>query len=118
MWNYPKAIWPYSPFIKTWNLLFCSGQIGFDPESGKLVEGWIEEETIQIIKNIKWMLSENNLDLTNVVKTTIFLEDIDNFWRVNEIYGEYFVWRPARSTVEVSKLPAWAKIEIEVIASF
>lgn len=116
MWNYPKAVWPYSPFVKSGNLLFCSGQIWINPETWKLVEWWIEEETKQVINNIKWVLSENWLDLTSVVKTTIFITEINDFWRVNEIYGEYFITKPARSTVEVSKLPLWAKIEIEVIA--
>lgn len=116
--KYPKPVWPYSAFYRTWDLLFCSWQIALNPETWKLIEWWIEDETNQIIRNIKWVLSENWLDLTNVIKTTIFLDDISNFWRVNEIYGEFFIGKPARSTVEVSKLPLWAKIEIEVIASF
>ncbi|NDK07692.1 hypothetical protein EOM39_00425 [Candidatus Gracilibacteria bacterium] len=118
MGNYPKAVGPYSPYIKSGNLLFCSGQIGINPESGKLVEGSIDEETKQVINNIKGVLSENGLDLTNVIKTIIFLDDMNNFTKVNEIYGEYFITKPARSTVEVSKLPVGAKIEIEVIAAF
>lgn len=117
MWNYPKAVWPYSPYIRSGNLLFCSGQIWINPETWKLVEWWIEDETAQVIKNIKWVLSENWLDLTDVVKTTIFLDDISNYVKVNEIYGESFIWKPARSAVAVAKLPAWAKIEIEVIAN-
>lgn len=118
MWNYPKAVWPYSPYIKSWNLLFCSWQIWINPESWKLVEWSIDEETKQVINNIKGVLSENWLDLTNVIKTIIFLDDMNNFTKVNEIYWEYFITKPARSTVEVSKLPVWAKIEIEVIAAF
>lgn len=118
MWNYPKAVWPYSPFVRAWDLLFCSWQIWINPETWKLVEWGIIEETKQVINNIKWVLSENWLDLTNVIKTTIFITDISDFWKINEIYSEYFITKPARSTVEVSKLPLWAKIEIEVIASF
>lgn len=118
MWNYPKAVWPYSPYIRQGDLLFCSGQIWINPESWKLVEWWIEIETSQVINNIKWVLEENGLDFRNVVKTTIFLGDINNFWIVNEIYWNAFISKPARSTVEVSKLPLLAKIEIEIIASF
>lgn len=118
MWNYPKAVWPYSLYIKEWNLLFCSGQIWINPETSKLVEGWIESETNQVINNIKWVLEENWLTFKDVVKTTIFLADMNDYLKVNEIYWKAFIWKPARSTVEVSKLPVWAKIEIEVIASF
>lgn len=114
--KYPKAVWPYSPYYKAWNLLFCSWQIGLDPETMKIVEWWTTEETLQVIRNISWVLRENWLDFENVVKTTIFLTDIDDFKLVNEIYWEYFSHKPARSTIEVSKLPLWAKVEIEVVA--
>ncbi len=116
--KYPQAVWPYSPFFRAWNLLFCSWQIGLNPESMKIVEGGVLEETKQIIKNILGVLEENNLTLANVVKTTIFITDIRDFAEVNKIYGEFFTHKPARTTVEVSALPLWAKIEIEVVASF
>ncbi len=116
MWNYPKAVWPYSPFVKVWNLLFCSWQIWINPETWKLTDWWIEEETNQVISNIKWVLEENWLDFNSVIKTTIFLSDMSNYSIVNEIYWKSFLSKPARSTVEVSKLPVWAMIEIEVIA--
>lgn len=112
----PQAIWPYSKSKKVWNLLFCSGQIWLDPETMKIVEWWIKEQTKRVIRNISWVLKENNLSLKDVVKTTIFLKNIANFETVNNIYKNYFVLKPARSTVEVSNLPKNALIEIEVIA--
>jgi 2-iminobutanoate/2-iminopropanoate deaminase len=112
----PEAIWPYSKAKKVWNLLFCSGQIWLDPETMEIVLGWIEEQTKRVIRNISWVLKENNLSLKDVVKTTIYLKNIENFEIVNSIYKNYFVLKPARSTVEVSKLPKNAQIEIEVIA--
>lgn len=114
--KYPQAVWPYSPYYKAWDLLFCSWQIWLIPETMNLVEWWIKEETYQVIKNILWILEENWLDIKNIIKTTIYLDDIKDFKIVNEIYWEYFSHKPARSTVEVSKLPLNAKIEIEVIA--
>jgi 2-iminobutanoate/2-iminopropanoate deaminase len=116
--NYPKAVWPYSPYYKAWNTLYCSGQIGLIPESGKIIEWWIEEETKQVISNISWVLKENWLDFKDVVKTTIYLDNMNDFWKVNEIYWEYFSHKPARSTVAVKTLPLWALVEIEVLAVF
>ena len=116
MKNYPEAVWPYSPFYKAWNTLYCSGQIGLIPETMEIVKWWVEEETSQVIFNIWWVLKENWLDFTNVVKTTIYLNNMKDFTKVNEIYAEYFSHKPARSTIEVSKLPLWALVEIEVIA--
>lgn len=115
--NYPKAVWPYSPYYKAWNLLFCSWQIWLVPETMKLINWWVENEINQVINNIKWVLLENNLKLENIVKTTIFLKDINDFKIVNEVYWKYFLNKPARSTVEVSNLPLWAMVEIEVIAN-
>jgi len=114
--KYPKAVGPYSPYYKSWNLLFCSGQIWLNPETMKIIDGWIKEETKQIISNIFWILEENNLNFKNIVKTTIFLQDMNDFNIVNEIYAQYFINKPARSTIEVAKLPLWALIEIEIIA--
>jgi 2-iminobutanoate/2-iminopropanoate deaminase len=116
MKNYPEAVWPYSPFYKSWNTLYCSGQIGLIPETMKIIEWGVEKETSQLISNIWWVLKENWLDFSNVVKTTIYLDNIKDFTKVNEIYAKYFSHKPARSTVEVSKLPLWALVEIEVIA--
>ncbi len=114
--NFPKAIWPYSPIIKAWKIFYCSGQIWLDPETMKIVEWWVENETIRVCENIKWVLKSKKLELKNVVKTTIFLKNISDFTKVNEIYQKYFEHKPARSTIEVSKLPLWALVEIEVIA--
>jgi len=114
--NYPKAVWPYSPYYTAWDLIFCSGQIGLIPEKMEIISWWITEETIQVLKNIAWILKENNLWLESVVKTTIYLQNIEDFKIVNEIYWEYFAHKPARSTVEVAKLPLGALVEIEVIA--
>jgi 2-iminobutanoate/2-iminopropanoate deaminase len=114
--KYPKAVWPYSPYYKAGNFIFCSGQIGLNPETMEIVKWWVEEETKQVISNISWVLEENWLSLKNIVKTTIFLKNINDFWKVNEIYWEYFSHKPARSTVEVANLPLWALVEIEVIA--
>lgn len=116
MKKYPKAIWPYSPYYVAWDLLFCSWQIWLNPETMKITEWWIGEETIQVIKNIEWVLKENWLELKDIVKTTIFLEKISDFKIVNEIYWQYFLNKPARSTIWISQLPLWAKVEIEVIA--
>lgn len=114
--KYPKAVGPYSPYYKAWELLFCSGQIWLIPETSKIIEWWIENETLQVLENIFWVLTENNLDFKDVVKTTIYLNNMDDFKKVNEIYAESFFHKPARSTIEVSKLPLWALVEIEVIA--
>jgi len=116
--TYPKAVWPYSPYYKAWKTLYCSGQIGLIPETMVIIEWWVENETKQVISNIWWVLKKNWLDFLDVVKTTIYLDNIDDFWKVNEIYAKYFSHKPARSTVEVSKLPLWALVEIEVIAVF
>ncbi len=114
--NAPKACWAYSQAIKTWNLIFCAGQIWLDPLTDKLVEWWTKNEALQVMKNISEVLKEADLHISDVVKTTIFLADIGDWAIVNEVYWEYFSHKPARSTVAVSWLPAWAKVEIEVIA--
>lgn len=112
----PKAVGPYSQAIQTDGFVFCSGQIGTDPEKGSLVEG-IENQTHQVMKNITALLEEAELSLNNVIKTTIFLADMKDYKRVNEIYGNYFSeHKPARSTVQVAGLPLNSLIEIEVVA--
>ncbi|MDK2878508.1 MAG: 2-iminobutanoate/2-iminopropanoate deaminase [Thermoanaerobacteraceae bacterium] len=113
----PKAIGPYSQAIMIGDFLFASGQIAIDPKKSELVEGGIEVQAAQVMENIKNLLAGAGMDFSHVVKTTIFLTDINNFSLVNEIYGRYFSEEPpARSCVEVSCLPKGALIEIEVIA--
>jgi 2-iminobutanoate/2-iminopropanoate deaminase len=113
----PKAIGPYSQAIQAGNFLFLSGQIPLDPETGELVKGDIGQQTKQLLENIKGILESQELGMEDVVKVTIFLRDIGNFNRVNEVYATYFLPpAPARSTVEVAKLPRNAEIEIEAIA--
>lgn len=112
----PKAVGPYSQAIQSHDFLFLSGQIGIDPQTGTLVEG-LEAQTHQIMKNIQAVLDEAEGDLNDIVKTTIFLTDINDYKHVNEIYGSYFPdHKPARSAVAVAALPAGALIEIECIA--
>jgi 2-iminobutanoate/2-iminopropanoate deaminase len=113
----PAAVGPYSPALKVGNLIFASGQIPIDPKTGKMIEGDIEAKTRMVLENLKAVLGPYSISLENVVKTTIFLKDMNNFSRVNKVYGEYFKEEfPARSCVEVSRLPKDAEIEIEVIA--
>lgn len=114
----PAAVGPYSQAIKCGNLVFLSGQIGIDPETGKLVEGGVEIQARQIFKNIGAVLEEVGADLSRVVKATVFLKDMADFKRVNEIYAQHFQPPyPARSAVAVRELPMSVDIEIEVIAS-
>ena len=113
----PKAIGPYSQAIQAGNLLFLSGQIPLDPASGELVKGDIREQTRRVLENLKGVLESQHLGMDDVVKVTIFLKDMGNFGQVNEVYGTYFPSSPpARSTVEVARLPRDAGIEIEAIA--
>jgi len=114
--NSPKAIGPYSQAVSFDNFIFCSGQIGINPQTGLLVDG-IKNQTIQVLKNIKNILDSCGSSMNKVVKTTIFLTDINNFSEVNEIYETFFTsTKPARSTVCVASLPKNALIEIEAIA--
>ena len=113
----PAAIGPYSPALKIGNLVFASGQIPIDPTIGEIIEGDIETQTKQSLQNLKAVLKPYSIDFSNIVKVTIFLKDMNNFPRVNEIYGQYFDSQfPARSCIEVSRLPKDAQIEIEAIA--
>ncbi|TFB08423.1 RidA family protein [Candidatus Atribacteria bacterium MT.SAG.1] len=113
----PAAIGPYSPALKVGNLIFASGQIPIDPKTGKMIEGDIESKTRMVLENLKVVLEPYSISMENIVKTTIFLKDMNNFSRVNKVYGEYFKEKfPARSCVEVSRLPKDAEIEIEAIA--
>jgi 2-iminobutanoate/2-iminopropanoate deaminase len=115
--NAPKAIGPYSQAIVTNGLVFCAGQIGLDPVTGQMVEGGVEAEVKQVMQNINGLLKAAGSSLEYVVKTTIFLRNMSDFARVNEIYGQYFqAAPPARSTVGNLDLPKAAQVEIEVIA--
>ena len=113
--NAPKAIGPYSQAIKAGNMLFISGQLGIDPESGDLKNS-IEEQAVQSFSNIGEILKAAGCSYSDVCKTTIFLTDLSNFALVNSLYEKFFISNPARSCVEVSKLPKDALIECEVIA--
>ena len=115
----PKAIGPYSQAIQAGNFLFLSGQIPLDPASGELVKGDIREQVRSVLENLKGVLESQNLGMEDVVKVTIFMKDMGNFSQVNEVYGTYFPSSPpARSTVEVARLPRDVDIEIEAIAVF
>lgn len=113
----PKALGPYVQANKVGNLVFCSGQLGIDPEVGKLVEGGILEEARQAFKNIKAVVEEAGSDMNHIVKALVLLTDINDFAEVNKVYAEQFnEVLPARSAFQVAALPVGAKIEIEVIA--
>ncbi|MDO8431998.1 MAG: RidA family protein [Candidatus Binatus sp.] len=113
----PAAIGPYSQAIEIHGTVYCSGQIGLDPETGALVSGGIEIETRRVLQNLGAVLEAAGLDFSDVVKTTIFLADLADFETVNRIYGEHFdPPYPARSTVQVARLPRNARVEIDAIA--
>ena len=113
----PKAIGPYSPAVKVGNMLFLSGSIPLDPVSGQLVEGGIKEQTSRVLENIKGLLAAAGTDFDHVVRTTVFMVDLGEFAAMNEIYASYFsAPYPARSTVQVAKLPRDVRVEIDVIA--
>ncbi len=116
--GYPSAIGPYSAYRKVGDLLFISGQIPIDPDTGNVVEGGITEQTTRSLKNVKAILEENKLTFRHVVKTTVLLSDIANFVPMNEIYATFFSKPyPARSAFAVKDLPKGVLVEIEVIAS-
>ena len=113
----PKAIGPYSQAVRFNNLLFLSGQIPLEPESGEILKGNIEEQTKQILENLNNVLIAGGSSLDNVLKTTIFLASMEDYAAVNEVYAQFFEKsQPARSTVQVSRLPMDVKIEIDAIA--
>ena len=115
--NAPAALGPYSQAIKAGNLLFLSGQVPLDPETMTVVEGGIKEQATRSLTNIKNVLAEAGADFSNVVKTTVFIKDMNEFNDLNEVYAEFFGEnKPARSCVEVARLPKDVKVEIEVIA--
>jgi len=114
----PKPIGPYSQAIKSGGLLFASGQVALDPRSNEFSAGDIRQQTERVLENIKGILEAGGVNLHHVVKTTVFLKDLNDFAAMNEVYGKYFTSAPpARSTVQVARLPKDALVEIEVIAS-
>lgn len=115
--NAPAPIGPYSQAVQAGNFLFVSGQVAINPENGELNIGNIEEETHQVMRNLKAVLLEAGLTFDHVVKSTIFLSDMGTFAQVNEVYGQYFAADfPARETVQVSVLPKNVNVEISIIA--
>ena len=114
----PAPIGPYSQAVKSHNILFTSGQIGLNPTTGQMVQNTIEAETYQVLKNLEALLSAADLNWDHVVKTTIYLTNMADFPKVNEVYGSIFKQSyPARETVQVSALPRGANLEISLIAS-
>jgi 2-iminobutanoate/2-iminopropanoate deaminase len=118
--NAPVAIGPYSQAIQTGNLIYTSGQIPLDPATGQLVSGGIREQTTRVLENLKAVLVAGGTDLAHVIKTTVFLKNMGDFAAMNEVYGQYLapegVVAPARSTIEVARLPKDSLVEIEVVA--
>ena len=115
--NAPAALGPYSQAIKAGNLLFLSGQVPLDPATMEVVEGGIKEQATRSLTNLKNVLAEAGADFSNVVKTTVFIKDMNEFGALNEVYAEFFGEnKPARSCVEVARLPKDVKVEIELIA--
>ena len=116
--NAPGAIGPYSQAIKANGMIFCSGQIPIDPATGEFVEGGVAEQTEQVFKNLIAVLEAGGTSLEGVVKTTVFLADMNDFAAMNEVYGRYFdTNKPARATVQAARLPRDARVEIECIAT-
>jgi len=113
----PQAIGPYSQAVRSGNTLYASGQIPIDPATGAMVEGDIAAQTRRVFQNIAGVLGAAGGSFDNVVKTTVFLADMNDFAAMNAVYGEYFTQpAPARSTVQVARLPRDAKVEIEIVA--
>lgn len=113
----PEAIGPYSQAVTAGNLVFCSGQIPLDPATMKLVEGTVAEQTERVLKNLSEVLKAAGSGLDKVLKTTVFLKDMNDFVEMNETYAAFFgSHKPARATVEVARLPKDVKVEIECIA--
>ena len=113
----PPAVGPYSQGIRTGSFVFLAGQIPLVRDTGKFVDGGITEQTEQVIANIKALLGSQGLDLSDVVKATVFLADMEEFAAMNQVYASHFTGTPpARSTVQVARLPKDARVEIEVIA--
>ncbi len=115
--NAPQALGPYSQGIRAGEFVFCAGQVGLDPASGKIVEGGVEAQTRRALQNLSGVLQAAGSSLDRVVKTTVFLANMDDFQKMNAVYAEFFPsTKPARSTVQVARLPRDAAVEIEAIA--
>jgi 2-iminobutanoate/2-iminopropanoate deaminase len=115
--NAPKPIGPYNQAILAGNTLYCSGQIAIVPETGELIQGSIEAETRQVMKNVGAVLNAAGMDYSNIVKTSIFMADMNQYSQINEVYAEFFEKDfPAREAVQVSRLPKDVNVEISVIA--
>ena len=116
--NAPGAIGPYSQAIKAGGLVFCSGQIPIDPATGNFVSDNVAEQTEQVLKNLDAVLNAAGTSLAGVVKTTVFLADMNDFAEMNEVYGRFFSDnKPARATVQAARLPRDARVEIDCIAT-
>ncbi len=117
--NAPAPIGPYNQAVLNGNMLYTSGQIAIDPKTGNLVTDSIQAETELVMENLKAILTEAGMTFENVIKTSIFISDMNNFSHINEVYGRYFnpETAPARETVEVANLPKFVNVEISVIAS-
>ena len=114
----PAAIGPYSQGVRIGNFLFTSGQIALDPATGKMCSGEIEQETEKTLQNIEAILKADGLSLGHVVKTTVYLADLNHFSRMNQVYEQFFsANKPARACVQVAALPKGAKVEIDAVAS-
>jgi 2-iminobutanoate/2-iminopropanoate deaminase len=114
----PAPIGPYNQAVMSGNTLYISGQIALDPKNGKLVEGDIGKETLQVMQNLEAILKEAGMTFEDVVKSTIFIKDMHSFAELNEVYGRFFKtdYAPARETVEVANLPKFVNVEISMIA--
>jgi len=115
----PTAVGPYSQAVRVGDLLFCSGQIPLDPETGQMVTRDIKTQTERVLKNLRAILTDQGLSMENVVKTTVYLTDMADFEAMNAVYAQYFgTSAPARATVQVAALPRGARIEIDAIAHY
>lgn len=115
--NAPSAIGPYSQAVKVGNFVFCSGQIPIDPATGEFVSEEVTEQTRQVLKNLSAVLEAAGSSLANVVKTTVFLVDMNDFAQMNEVYAEFFSEnKPARATIQAARLPRDTRVEIDCIA--
>ncbi len=117
--NAPRAIGPYSPAIRAGQLLFLSGQIPIDPSTGNMIDGDVAAQATRVMDNLGALLQAAGLSFASVVRTTIYLADMNDFGKVNEVYGGYFsAPYPARATVQVARLPKDARVEIDLIATY
>jgi 2-iminobutanoate/2-iminopropanoate deaminase len=114
----PAPIGPYNQAVLTGNMLYISGQIALNPETNELETDELQKETTRVMQNLKAILAEAGMDFENVIKTSIFISDMNNFAKINEVYGSYFnaETAPARETVEVANLPKFVNVEISAIA--